>query len=166
MGLSGLSEPLRQFRSKLVTHAELEASGGVIKLIRLQRNTVIEPNRPDWQIQTQTSSDVGVYVPRAEVPRTRVHETSIIEHSQTNPIDDRNSVFDGQPSHRITADIITFGILGTDAIEVKTAQVVCASQKESIVNRHRGSATPVRNRCHFCVKKQNRVKRQVEILFA
>ena len=96
MGLSGLSEtPPRQSRSKLVTHAELETPGGVIKLIRLQRNAVVESNRSDWQIQAQTKAIVGVYIPRAEVPRTRVHETSIIEHSETNPVDDRNSVFDG-----------------------------------------------------------------------
>ena len=94
MGLSGLSEPPRRLRSKLVTHAELETPGGVIKLVRLHRNTVVEPNRPDWQIQAQTKAEVGVYITRAEVPRPRVHETSIIEHSETNPVDDRNRVFD------------------------------------------------------------------------
>ena len=96
MGLSGLSEtPPSQFRSKLVTHTELETPGGVIKLIRLNRNTVVEPDRPDWQIQPQTKAEVGVVVLCSEVPGTRVHKTSIIEHSETNPVDDRNSVFDG-----------------------------------------------------------------------
>ena len=96
MGLAGLSEiPPSRSGSKLVTHAELEASGGVIKLIRLNRNTVVEPDRPDWQIQPQTKAEVGFLINRAEVPRPRVHETSIIEHSETNPVDDRNSVFDG-----------------------------------------------------------------------
>src|SRR5690606_16389739 len=67
------------------------------------RNTVIQTQRPDRQIQAQTDTPVVVVI--FEIIRVRIvhHITDVVEKREAQTIDDRQTVFRDRKSTRLNS---------------------------------------------------------------
>src|SRR5262245_5879541 len=109
-----------------VANPELEPST-VADVIRVtHRNRVIEPQRADGQVQTQTDSPVVGVIAEVKSVGTAHHVADVVEQCEAHAFDDRDTVLSRAEPGSIAADrlqpgAVIEGLLGTDiAVFVST----------------------------------------------
>src|SRR5262245_38635701 len=70
--------------SKLIADIEVKCARRAVERLINDRNTVIHPDRPDWQIQPDAETDVRIHIAGAEIKGVRIDVTQIAENRTTN----------------------------------------------------------------------------------
>src|SRR4051794_29752094 len=97
-----------------ITNAELESPRAAVISIMMDWDAIIQPQRPDWQIEAEAEAVViakAAGVAERARPRLGKHLTAIIKKGETDPdtlffvlFKNRNAVFQGEEIKRVATD--------------------------------------------------------------
>src|SRR5262245_43707312 len=126
----------------LEADAELELTRATAESIVMDRNAVVQPQRPDRQVQSQADAPVIAVTRRIPQVRIEVDLAHVIEHREPQVLDHRHAVFSRPEPVSVTANrFLRSGgrVARTHRAITETAQCINAAQIITIVERHQVS---------------------------
>src|SRR5205085_7852562 len=118
--------------------------------IFLNRNTVINTQRANWQVQTQTKADIGRrMITSIKVVGIDVQDADVVKGRAANVLNNREAKLRRSAGHRLAAQWLPAFVSGPDISKGETAQIVGAAEVQAIINWHRRNQD-IRRSNFFC----------------
>ena len=117
---------------ELIANVELKFAGRAIEFIVDNWYTVVNTNRANGQIQSNTDTYVNVGTGRSKVIRVGIHKACIGENGAANTGYDWEREFKSDVAQRVAADGVPLAVHGADFAEIEAAHVVGTAKVEAV----------------------------------
>src|SRR4029077_5076852 len=108
--LTSLKRVLNEMPSKRKTKTEMEGAE-IFELVRVRIDAVIETNRTDWQLVTQTSTNRVAHVVQPDVLRRRQQIASVSKYGALQFAENWECIFNVEDGKKFSADRMTMIVM-------------------------------------------------------